>query len=218
MDTPTLLGFAGTALAGYFAIMNPLANTPVFVSLTAEDDGATKRSVAMRSILLAFAIIAAVSIAGNYLFSLFGLTMSSLRITGGIVVFIIGYHMMQGSGSKAHTPSDEDIQSSLESELSVAISPLAVPLLAGPGTIATAMSFASYGGSDYVLVSLSMFGVICAATYLCFMSSEEIIDFLGQGGLNVITRLMGLILATIGTGMFLTGIDAEVAIFVKQFA
>ena len=218
MDTPTLLGFAGTALAGYFAIMNPIANTPVFVSLTAGDDGATKRSVAMRSILLTFAIIAAVSIAGNYMFSLFGLTMPALRITGGIIVFIIGYHMMQGSGSKTHTPSDEDIQTSLESKLSVAVSPLAVPLLAGPGTIATAMSFASYGGPDHVLVSLSMFGVICAATYLCFMSSEEIIGFLGQGGLNVITRLMGLILATIGTGMFLDGVGAEIAIFVKQFA
>ena len=63
-----------------------------------------------------------------------------------------------------------------------------------------------------------MFGVICAATYLCFMSSEEIIGFLGQGGLNVITRLMGLILATIGTGMFLNGVGAEIPIFVKQFA
>ncbi len=114
MDTPTLLGFAGTALAGYFAIMNPIANTPVFVSLTAGDDGATKRDVAMRSILLAFAIIAAVSIAGNYIFSLFGLTMPALRITGGTIVFIIGYHMMQGAGSKTHTPSDEDIRTSLD--------------------------------------------------------------------------------------------------------
>jgi multiple antibiotic resistance protein len=198
--------------------MNPIANTPVFVSLTTEDDDATKKSVARRSILLTFAIVAAMSITGNYIFSVFGLTMPALRITGGILLFIIGYHMMQGSGSKTHTPSDEDIRTSRESQLSVAVSPLAVPLLAGPGTIATAMSFASYGGLDYVLISLSMFGVICAATYLCFISSEEIIDFLGQGGLNVITRLMGLILATIGTGMFLDGVGAEIAIFVKQFA
>ena len=172
----------------------------------------------MRSLLLAFAIIAAVSIAGNYIFSLFGLPMPALRITGGIIVFIIGYHMLQGAGSKTHTPSDADIRTSLESKLSVAVSPLTVPLLAGPGTIATAMSFASYGGPDHVFVSLSMFGVICVATDLCFMSSDKIIGFIGQGGLNVLTRLMGLILATIGTGMFLAGVDAEIAIFVKQFA
>ena len=79
------------------------------------------------------------------------------------------------------------------------------------------MSFASYGEPDYILVSLSMFGVICAATYLCFKSSEEIIDFLGPGSLNVITRLTGLILATIGTGMFLNGVGAEISIFVKHF-
>lgn len=89
MDTPTLLGFAGTVLAGYFAIMNPVANTSVFVGLTTEDDGATKRSVVRRSILLTFAIITAVSIAGGYIFTLFGLTMPELRITGSILLFII---------------------------------------------------------------------------------------------------------------------------------
>ena len=83
---------------------------------------------------------------------------TAFTIAGGIIVFIIGYHILQGTGSKTHTPSDEDIRTSLESKLSIAVSPLAVPLLAGPGTIATAMSFASYGGPDYTLVSLSMFG------------------------------------------------------------
>ena len=79
MDTTNLLGFAGATLAGYFAIMNPLANTPVFISLTAGDDEATKKAVARRGILLAFAIIAVLSIAGNELFKMFGITMPALR-------------------------------------------------------------------------------------------------------------------------------------------
>ena len=126
MDTTDLLGFAGATLAGYFAIMNPIANTPVFISLTAGDDKATKKAVARRGILLAFAIIAVLSIAGNELFKMFGITMPALRITGGIVVFMVGYHMMQGAGSKVHTPSDDDIEDSRKAKLSVAISPLAV--------------------------------------------------------------------------------------------
>ncbi len=204
-STTTLVGFAMTALAGYFAIMNPISNTATFIGLTAGDDRATKKAIAIKSLLLAFIIIAVVSVAGNLLFKVFGITLASLRITGGIVVFVIGYNMLQGSGAAAHSPSNEDIATSREAKLSVAVSPLAVPMLAGPGTIATAMSFAS-GGWLHIGVSLLAFAVICLVTYLSFMASDKLVAFLGQNGLNVVTRLMGLIVATIGVGMFLTGI------------
>ena len=204
-STTTLVGFAMTALAGYFAIMNPISNTATFIGLTTGDDRATKKAIAAKSLLLAFVIIAVVSVAGNLLFKVFGITLASLRITGGIVVFVIGYNMLQGSGAAAHSPAKEDIASSREAKLSVAVSPLAVPMLAGPGTIATAMGFAS-GGWLHIGVSLVAFAVICLVTYLCFMASDKLVAYLGQNGLNVITRLMGLIVASIGVGMFLTGI------------
>jgi len=205
METTTLIGFAGAALGGYFAIMNPIANTPIFLSLTTGDDEATKKAVARKSILFAFAIIAIVSIAWKFISDLFGITLPALRVTGGIVIFIIGYHMLLGSGSKVHTPSDEDIEESRGARLSVAISPLGIPLLAGPGTIATAIGFAAGLELIHIIISLLAFGVICGITYLCFLSSEKIVGHLGQSGINVITRLMGLILATIGTGMILMG-------------
>jgi multiple antibiotic resistance protein len=78
-------------------------------------------------------------------------------------------------------------------------------MLAGPGTIATAMSFGS-GGWLHIAVSLAAFAVICLVTYVCFISSDKLVAYLGQNGLNVMTRLMGLIVASIGVGMFLTGI------------
>ena len=204
-STTTLIGFAMAALAAYFAIMNPISNTATFIGITTGDDAATKKAIAAQSLLLAFAIIAVVSVAGNLIFEVFGITLASIRITGGIVVFVIGYNMLQGSGASAHTPTKEDIASSQEAQLSVAISPLAVPMLAGPGTIATAMSFAS-GGWLHIAVSLTAFAVICLVTYLCFMGSDKLVAHLGQNGLNVMTRLMGLIVASIGVGMFLTGI------------
>ena len=204
-STTTLVGFAMTALAGYFAIMNPISNTATFIGLTAGDDRATKKAIAIKSLLLAFIIIAVVSVAGNLLFKVFGITLASLRITGGIVVFVIGYKMLMGSGAAAHSPAKEDIASSREAKLGVAVSPLAVPMLAGPGTIATAMSFAA-GGWLHIGVSLVAFAVICLVTYLSFMASDKLVAYLGQNGLNVITRLMGLIVASIGVGMFLTGI------------
>jgi len=204
-STTSFIGFAAMALAGYFAIMNPISNTAAFIGITTGDDRATKKAIAAQSLLLAFAIIAVVSVAGNLIFEVFGITLGSIRITGGIVVFVIGYNMLQGSGAAAHSPTKEDIASSREARLSVAVSPLAVPMLAGPGTIATAMSFAS-GGWLHIAVSLGAFAVICLVTYLCFMGSDKLVAHLGQNGLNVVTRLMGLIVASIGVGMFLTGI------------
>ena len=203
-STTTHIGFAMTALAGYFAIMNPISNTATFIGITSGDDRATKKAIAAKSVLLAFAIIAVVSVAGNLIFKMFGITLASLRITGGIVVFVIGYNMLQGSGA-AGAPSKEDIASSKEAKLSVAVSPLAVPILAGPGTIATAMSFASEGWI-HIAVSLAAFALICFVTYRCFIRSDKLVAYLGQNGLDVMTRLMGLIVASIGVGMFLTGI------------
>ncbi len=204
-STTTLIGLATAALAGYFAIMNPISNTATFIGLTAGDDRATKKAIARQSLLLAFAIIAVVSVAGNLIFAMFGITLAAVRITGGIVVFIIGYNMLQGSGAAAHSPNEADIASSREAKLGVAISPLGVPMLAGPGTIATAMSFAS-GGWVHIAVSLGAFAVICLVSYVCFMGSDRLVANLGQNGLNVMTRLMGLIVASIGVGMFLAGI------------
>ncbi len=204
-STTTLVGFAMAALAGYFAIMNPISNTATFIGITSGDDRATKRAIAAKSLLLAFAIIAVVSVAGSLIFKMFGITLASLRITGGIVVFVIGYNMLQGSGAAAQSPTKEDVASSKEAQLSVAVSPLAVPMLAGPGTIATAMSFGA-GGWLHIAVSLAAFAVICLVTYLCFIWSDKMVAYLGQNGLNVMTRLMGLIVASIGVGMFLTGI------------
>jgi multiple antibiotic resistance protein len=205
MDTTTTLGLVGTTLAGYFAIMNPIANTPIFISLTEGDDAATKRAVAVRSLIVAFGIIVGVSVAGNLLFTLFGISLATLRISGGIVVFIIGYHMLQGTGSHSHKPSEADVADSKDAQLSVAISPLAIPMLAGPGTIATAMNFAA-GGWLHIAISLGSFAVICGATFVCFHYSDRLVAFLGQNGMNVMTRLMGLIVASIGVSMLLAGL------------
>ena len=104
--------------------MNPVASTPVFITLTERDDAATKRSVAVRSLAVAFGIFVVVSIAGNLIFKLFGISLGTLRITGGIVLFIIGYQMLQVASSHSHKPSDAEVAESKEAQLSVAVSPL----------------------------------------------------------------------------------------------
>lgn len=195
-----------TVFMGLFAIMNPIANTPIFLSLTADAERSMVKSVAFRSVLIAFIIVTTFAVSGKVIFDLFGITLYALRITGGILVFLIGFHMLQGDSThrktkeKAYSPQQSD------AVLSIAVSPLATPILAGPGTIASAMNFATTGGVIETVVTVVSFGLLCILTYVLFLSGERLVKAIGPSALNVITKMMGLILAVIGTQMLIDGI------------
>ena len=197
---------AVTVFMAFFAIMNPIAGVPVFLSLTSGDDEQTTRSVALRSLMIAFAIVTTFSVAGKVIFDVFGLTLPAFRITGGIIVFFIGLHMLQGNQSSVQHPSEEDKQDSRDAALSIAVSPLGTPLLAGPGTIATAMNFSAGGGITDMLVTVSVFAALCVITYFFFIFGGKLVGYLGASALGVVTRMMGLILAAIGTQMVIEGL------------
>ncbi|MBD1576133.1 MarC family protein [Vibrio sp. S11_S32] len=197
-----------TVFMGFFAIMNPIANTPIFLGLTKGDDRATTKSVALRSTFLAFIIITIFAISGKVIFDIFGITLYALRITGGILVFLIGFHMLQGK-SPADKPQtkDVDIEAQKKAALGLAITPLAMPLLAGPGTIATAMNFAASGGITQLVTTIISFGLLCILTYFLFVFGERFVKAIGPSALDVVTRMMGLILAVIGMQMLIEGIE-----------
>jgi len=206
------IGHALSVFMGFFAIMNPIANTPVFLGLTAEDDPKTRRKIAAKALLVSFVIILVFSAAGKLIFHLFGITLPAFRIMGGILVALVGYHMLQGGEhSSIQHPSEEDKRKSLEAELEIAITPLAMPILAGPGTIATAMNFASTGGVSGFVVTVGAFMVLSVISYVFFVSGEHFVKYIGDNGIKVVTRLMGLILAVIGVQMLIDGIGGAVA-------
>ena len=201
-----MLIHAVTVFMGFFAIMNPIANVPIFLGLTSGDDKKTTVIVALKSLTLAFLIVTIFSVAGKVIFELFGITLPAFQITGGLIVFLIGFHMLQGGHSSVQHPSDEDKQKSREAALGVAVSPLAMPILAGPGTIATAMSFSAGGGLMEMVMTISMFAVLCIITYVLFIFGEKFVTYIGASALGVVTRMMGLILAVIGTQMVIKGL------------
>ena len=143
-----------TIFMAFFAIMNPIANTAAFAGLTGNMSKAQKQATALKALIITFILITLFSLLGQKIFDLFGITLPALRITGGILVFMIGYHMLQGSSSNIHSSKNEDPVGSND----ISISPLAVPLLAGPGTIATAMNYSSNGGlQDLVTIGVFFF-------------------------------------------------------------
>ena len=206
-----IIGHALSVFMGFFAIMNPIANTPVFLGLTAADDPKIRRRIAAKALLVSFVIVLIFSAAGKLIFGLFGITLPAFRIMGGILVALVGYHMLQGGEhSSIQHPSEEDKRKTLEAELEVAVTPMAMPILAGPGTIATAMNFASTGGVSEFVVTVAAFFVLCVISYVFFISGERFVHYIGDNGIKVVTRLMGLILAVIGVQMLIVGVGGAV--------
>ncbi len=133
---------------------------------------------------------------GKSIFHLFGITLPALRITGGILIFIIGYQMLHGESSSIQKPSEHG-------HTDLSIFPLAVPILAGPGTIATAMNYSAAGNWVEIMVTLAAFASLCLIMFIFFMFGERIVNVIGESGMRIVTRLMGLILAVVGTQMLI---------------
>lgn len=200
-----------TVFMAFFAIMNPVANASLFVGLTQDSDSTTRRLIALRSVVVAFIIVAIFAIGGREIFSVFGITLPAFRIAGGLMIGAIGYHMLQGKQSTFHAPSDDDNAKSSDAALDMAITPLGIPVLAGPGTIATAMNFAAESTVVEIVRVLTAFGLMCVITFLAFIGGQWLAKVLGQNGIEVVSRLMGLILAVVGVQMLIVGIRGAIA-------
>lgn len=192
------------AFMAFFAIMNPISNLPAYMALVADDSQKISRKIAFRSLLIAFVIITVFIFSGDFIFKVFGITIVSFRIAGGILVAVIGYHMINGN----HSPSYKGMeQQAVNSDpMSIAISPLAMPLFAGPGTITTALSLAN-GGLRNQLITVVAFALLCVITYLLLRSAKQIAGFLGKNLMKIITKMMGLLLFSIGIQMVIISVQ-----------
>lgn len=188
----------------FFAIINPISNLPAYMALVADDSQKISRKIAFRSLLIAFVIVTVFIFSGDFIFKVFGITIVSFRIAGGILVAVIGYHMINGN----HSPSYKGMeQQAVNSDpMSIAISPLAMPLFAGPGTITTALSLAN-GGLQNQLITVVAFALLCVITYLLLRSAKQIAGFLGENLMKIITKMMGLLLFSIGIQMIIVSVQ-----------
>lgn len=194
-----LLTFSLSVFTGFFAIMNPIANTPIFLGLAGDKTDKAQRQIARVATVTAFIIVTAFVILGKYIFEVFGITIPAFKITGGLLLFYVGFEMLMSKKSSIHNQESEE-------EDGVAISPLAIPILAGPGTIVTAMNHVTNAGYLKMGIVVAIFAVMVYLTYLAFTLSEYIVQKIGSNLITVIGKIMGLILAIMGTGMTIEGI------------
>jgi len=189
-----------TVFMAFFAIMNPIVNIPIFVKLTEGTDEIKKKEISKTATLVAFIIVLAFILVGKYIFEIFGLTIPAFKVFGGILIFFIGFEMLQSRKPSMHQ------NEKMAFDDAVTISPLAIPILAGPGTIVTAMNFVVKANFLHVLITILIFALITYFTYLAFIYSKYIIKLVGDKNFVIIGKIMGLILGVLGANMLIEGI------------
>lgn len=189
-----------TVFLAFFAIMNPIANIPIFVELTEGLEAKKKREISKTANVVAFIIVLAFILIGKYIFQIFGLTIPAFKIFGGILIFYIGFEMLQSKLSSIQLPVERKFDDAL------AISPLAIPFLAGPGTIVTAMNFVIKANLFQVLITIVIFALIVLLTHLAFIYSSYIEKLVGKKNFVIIGKIMGLILGVLGANLVIQGI------------
>lgn len=203
-----LIYFAKCAIA-VFAIVNPVGILPLVLSLTADSPKAMQKSIIRRGTVTAFFVLLITAVAGEFIFSVFGITLGALRIAGGIFLFIIAVPMLYGEQSKTKFSRKE--QEHAEQKEDPAITPVGIPLIAGPGAISTVMSLMEQS-KTFTNKGIVILAIISALviSYPILKYGFSILNLLGENGIRVITRIMGLILAVIAVQFVINGLHDAV--------
>lgn len=205
----TILGFAGLLFASFtslFSVVNPLAAMPLFLSLTDRFSEKERIQTANKATLYMLGVLLVFLLVGTFIMSFFGISLAGIRIAGGLIIMRAAYSMLNPEkGGRKLTAEDE--AAALEKE-DISFSPLALPLLSGPGSIAVVIGFATQAGgpTDY-LINGAAIVLVVAVTYGILRLAPISAKYIGHTGLNVMTRLMGFIALAISVQFILSGIS-----------
>lgn len=188
------------ALVGVFVIVNPFGNVPLFISLTSRLSSEERRNAIIKSMIIATAILLVFALIGKTLFDLLNVTLDSLRIAGGLLMLAIAFDMLMGRSPASKIDEAEERES-------IAVTPMATPLLAGPGAMTTVMILMNEAdtpvlkGSVIVAILLAM-----VAGFIILINCETVYNIIRKDGARVLTKIMGIVLATIAIEMVVNGL------------
>lgn len=207
MDQEELLAYLAF-IVSVFALMNPLAAVPIYMSLTSDMEPEMRRRIPFKTASAAFLILLIAFIAGETILSIFSVTLPALRIAGGLVILSMGWSMLQAKTSRAKQTRAE-AQEAVTRD-SIAIIPLAIPLTAGPGAISLMVVASTYGnpieGQIAIIIAILF---VCSLLWLFLRTAGSIAKMLGQTGMNIVTRLMGLLMLAVAIEFITSGLGEK---------
>jgi multiple antibiotic resistance protein len=202
-----LLSFSLLCLSSLIIIVNPLGATLTYISLTANLEKPIKMQIVRDSCTIALVILILVGLAGTVILQVFGISLEAFRIAGGILLFGIGMEMVYAKTSRTKLTATEKYESRDNED--VAVMPLAIPMIAGPGAITTTIVLTNEATGMSTLAWLVIFasiGIAIGITYFMMRNSDYIISKVGQRQYRVINRMLGMLLIAIAVQFVITGI------------
>jgi multiple antibiotic resistance protein len=197
--TYTLLCFGSL-----FSIVDPFATLPIFIAIVSGEGKASRERTALRASFTVLAILTAFGLAGSVIFAFFGITIPAFKIAGGVLLFMVGLDMMRAKQSDTRS-TEEERHDAVEKE-DVGVIPLGIPLLSGPGSIASVMVLTGKAKSIDERIGLHVAIVaVAVSTFLILRSASFFARVLGRTGINLIGRIMGLILSATATQFVIDG-------------
>jgi multiple antibiotic resistance protein len=210
----SLLHFGLRAFATLFVVVDPLGVAPMFVALTSELRDAERSRTLSRALVIAFGVTIFFLVGGGFLLSYLGVTVHAFAISGGILLFLASLPMLFGQRTGLQAPERHELDKAGED---IAVFPLAIPLLSGPGTITTVLLLTNQIRGDPF--RMGIFAAVIAIVYLIAWSvlygGERVMARLGAGKVHIITRVLGIVLAALAVQYILSGIAGYYALLVN---
>lgn len=185
--------------AALFSVINPLGTLPIFVGLTQENSHQERSKISLFTSINVLVILVISFIVGRYILHFFGISIESLRIAGGLIITTSGFALLTGSFSRHKGMEKQRVKDDAFQREAVALTPLAIPMLAGPGSISLLIGlYEQYDLFAQKIIVISAILAVCTATFLMLRCSHYIVKFLGASGINAISRIIGFIVIAIG--------------------
>ena len=185
--------------AALFSVINPLGTVPIFVGLTQEYSASERSRTSLLTAVNIFVILLISFFTGRFILHFFGISIESLRIAGGLIIVTSGFALLTGSFSKHKGMEKERVKNDAFQRDSVSLTPLAIPMLAGPGSISLLIGmYEDYSIISEKIITILAILCVCLATFLVLRSSHYIVKMLGASGINAISRIIGFIVIAIG--------------------
>lgn len=188
-----------SVFAALFSVLNPLGTVPVFVGLTKDDTKHNRDKTSLWTSVNVCIILLISFFAGKYVLAFFGISINSLRVAGGLIIATSGFALLTGSFTKHKGMKKASVQADLQTRSEVSLTPLAIPMLAGPGSISLLITYnQTFDSPQEHLLSVCAIIAVCLSIYLILRTSHYIVKVLGASGINAISRIIGFIVIAIG--------------------
>jgi multiple antibiotic resistance protein len=206
LERSAYVRFSVLALSSIFFLVDPFAALPTFLAVTAGADARRRRKMAWKASVTALVVLSAFAIAGQYIFRMFGITLPAFEIAGGIILLLIGLDMLEAKRSPTQESTEETTEAALKEDAGIV--PLGIPMLAGPGSITSVMVLVGQAQGEWqkmaaILVSILITAAIC---YLVLGNSDRVARGLGETGVRILVRIMGLLLVALAVQYFVNGL------------